>query len=172
MPQALAPSLTSLLLHHPYQPDPLPGISALTALQQLTVSHANVTVGVEGLARITSLTALALPSCALQVLPAAIWTLPQLQVRAWFHRCWLRDWVQALDRLDAASAVRPMHMAPMLSCWDNAAATAIVGHRGCSHHAHAKLLLALPARPPANMSCVFGAVARSAWQPALLQKYI
>jgi hypothetical protein len=79
--QALAPSLTSLLLHHPYQPDPLPHISALTALRQLAVSHANISMGVEGLVRLTALTALALPACALQALPAAIWALPQLQVK-------------------------------------------------------------------------------------------
>ena len=78
--------MTSLHLHHPHQPDPLPSIAALTALQELTVSYADIgAAAAESLValagRLTKLTALGLPACALQAVPDSLWALPRLQVR-------------------------------------------------------------------------------------------
>mgnify|MGYP001089633379 CR=1 FL=1 len=69
-----------MLLQHPYQSDPLPHLCTLTGLRELDINHVSVTTGIYSVTRLSSLTSLALNGCAVQTLPAAIWTLPQLQV--------------------------------------------------------------------------------------------
>lgn len=74
--------LTSLQLHHPYQPiDPRTHLSALTALRELDLGLANVDSGsLRSLGRLPGLTHIGLQGCALGDFPDELWALPQLQV--------------------------------------------------------------------------------------------